>query len=630
MRNDKSSLKAFRRLMKRHSQLLAVLLIAAMGLAAWGVRVTASPEVSETVTTQPMAQLVQTRPGQWTENIKPFSDLMADVDAGVIEEVVVGSMDIFVTRKDGSKYAVSDQFMLGASNLFKLAVGKPDPGFAYSTAETVDEVPLTRAEIADQVLRVLVILVITISVWPMISPWLPRLGRKPKPNKVSFDDVIGCEEAKRALLDIVSSQRDARMYQLIGATPPRGVLLTGDPGTGKTQLAKALAHECGIDFIAATGSDFSSMFMGVGIMKVQALFRRARRKAPCILFIDEIDGVGRRQTEARFGEAETNRIVNQLLTEMDGFGASSGVLVVAATNHPEAIDPALRREGRFDRTIHVQLPSKAERRQLLELYLGKLKSVGAMDLERMAAACIGFTPAAIATVVNQAAILAIRGKAEEVLESHLRDSIESHRIGERPKGGAPIRSEERELIAHHEAGHALAAALLKTGQLDLVTILPRGSTLGTTVVVPVEDKRIQLASEVRNSVMVLLAGRVAEKIAFGETSSGAAHDLREATRLVGNMVGMFGMSSSGRLTSLAGLADCGVPIDAESVQLQIQVELQTLSDKCEELLMKHEPAMTAVARLLLQEETIEGQAVLDLLDEYEVVQAQRVKADACV
>lgn len=616
MSRARSGKSLFHRIMKRRPHLLTVMLIACLGAALWGLRYAASQDAAQTGTTSTMPELVQAQPDLWMERIKPYSELMADVETGSIEEVVLGATHIFVTLKGGVKYAVADQFMFGASNLFKLAAAKPELGFAYSTAETISETPVTRAEIADQVLRGLIILVISISVWPMISPWLPRLGREPKPVKVSFNDVVGCQEAKQALRDIVSWQRDPAIYNQIGAQPPRGVLLTGEPGTGKTQLARALAHECGMEFIAVTGSSFSSMFMGVGIMKVQALFRRARRKAPCILFIDEIDGVGRRQTEARFGEAETNRIVNQLLTEMDGFGASTGVLVIAATNHPESIDPALRREGRFDRTIHVQLPTKAERLQLLELYLGKLNAVGAMDLQRLAAACIGFTPAAIASVVNQAAILAIRSQANEVVESHLRDAIEAHRIGERPQVTTPVRSEEREIIAHHEAGHAVAAALLGTGKLDLVTILPRGNTLGTTLVLPVEDKRIQLASELRNTVMVLLAGRAAEKIEFGETSSGAAQDLREATKIVGSMVGLFGMSSKGGLASMAGLADCGVPVDAQAVQQLIEVELQALSDKCDELLDKHVVALNEVVDLLLREETIDGQAVLDLLVEH--------------
>lgn len=596
-----------------HSSILALLVVAGLG-AAW-LRITSEQGGTETTAPQKMVQQVQTSPGLWTSTTEPFSKLMQDIDEAKVQEVVLGSTHIFVTRHDGGKYAVADQFMFGAGSLFRVATARESPGFVYSTAEEIDDRPMSKAFMLDLVLRVLILLAVGVSVWPIVSSLLPKIRVKQKPDLVTFKDVIGCEEAKRALVDIISWQRDPTLYDKIGARPPRGVLLTGEPGTGKTQLARALAHECGVEFISATGSEFSSMFMGVGILKVQALFRQARRNAPCILFIDEIDGIGKRQADARHGESESNRIVNQLLTEMDGFGAKSGVLVIGATNHPDSLDAAIRREGRFDRTIQVQLPTMAERVQLLELYLGKLNSVANIDLQRIATISMGMTPAAIASVVNQAAILAIRDRAEQVEQSHLRDALESYRIGERPEGLCPLTSYERKVIAFHEAGHAIASAVLGVGKVDLVTILPRGRSLGATLILPEEDKRLHFEGELRNRVVMLLAGRASEQIEFGETSSGAAQDLREATKIVATMVGKLGMSKAG-LASIDGLVDSGMRLAAESIHDHIQEQLNTLNVECQKLLREHFEALAELAYRLLELETVEGSVVLDLIKEH--------------
>ena len=595
------------------SSVLALLVVAGLG-TAW-LRIATEQDRAEPSAQQTMVQQVQAAPDLWTRNIKPFSTLIADIDGAKVQEVVFGSTHIFVTSSDGEKYAVADQFLFGAGSLFRIATSKESPGFVYSSVEEIDDRPMSKADILDLLLRGLILLVVGVSAWPIASSLFPKLRRKQKPDLVTFQDVVGCEEAKRALVDIISWQRDPTLYNKIGARPPRGVLLTGEPGTGKTQLARALAHECGIEFISATGSEFSSMFMGVGILKVQALFRQARRNAPCILFIDEIDGIGKRQADARHGESESNRIVNQLLTEMDGFGAKSGVLVIGATNHPESLDPAIRREGRFDRTIQVQLPTMAEREQLLELYLGKLNAVAHIDLQRIATITMGLTPAAIASVVNQAAILAIRDRAEQVEETHLRDALESHRIGERHQGLSPLTSYERKVIAFHEAGHAIAAAVLGSGNVDLVTILPRGRSLGATLIIPEEDKRLHFEGELRDRVVVLLAGRASEQIEFGETSSGAAQDLREATKIVATMVGKFGMSKAG-LASVDGLVDSGMRLAAESLHDHVQEELKALDIQCQTLLRNNSVALAELAYRLLEMETVDGHVVLELIKEH--------------
>lgn len=563
-----------------------------------------------------MSKEIQKSDKAWTDHETKFSTFVDDMQAGKIAEAVSGQENLYVTLKDGSKYAISDKYGMVTRQLYDRLLKETPPQFQYSEmtakASSVPSSDISPGYVVDMVMRLLFIVFILVSLYPIVQGFIPTRTPK-KVTGVTFDDVIGCEEAKRALLDITRAHKNPGHYEALGAKAPRGVLLTGQPGTGKTQLAKALATECGMNFIDATGSDFSSMWMGMGIMKVRNLFRQARRKAPCILFIDEIEGVGKRVSEPRFGESEQNRIINQFLIEMDGFKHSTGVFVIGATNLAESLDPALRREGRFDRTIVVPLPSMDDRKKLLTHYLGKLKCVTPMDIGRLASTCMGLTPAAIAAITNHAAILAAREDCSTIDERHVVDAIETHRIGEQQTGFTPYSDDDRHTIAVHEAGHAVVGALLKVGNIDKVTILPRGQALGVTLIIPLEDKRLHRKSELENRIVMLLAGRAAELVYKKETSSGAAKDLEEATRIALTMVTSFGMGPHADLASLGVLRESGIDVDATGTLKLVNKILQDLDAKCHGLLSECREAVDTVIEQLLKNETIEGTIVYQAL-----------------
>ncbi|MDF9779030.1 AAA family ATPase [Pseudomonas baetica] len=563
-----------------------------------------------------MNREIQKSDKPWTDHETKFSTFVDDMQAGKIAEAISGHENLYVTLKDGSKYAISDKYGMVTRQLYDRLLKETPPQFQYSEM-TAKASPVSSGEVSpgyvvDMVMRVLFIVFILVSLYPMVQGFIPTRTPK-KVTGVTFDDVIGCEEAKRALMDITRAHKNPEHYEALGAKAPRGVLMTGLPGTGKTQLAKALATECQMNFIDCTGSDFSSMWMGMGIMKVRSLFRQARRKAPCILFIDEIEGVGKRVSEPRFGESEQNRIINQFLIEMDGFKNSKGVFVIGATNLAESLDPALRREGRFDRTIVVPLPSMEDRKKLLAHYLGKLKNVSPMDVGRLASTCMGLTPAAIAAITNQAAILAAREDCSTIDERHVVDAIETHRIGEQQTGFTPYSAEDRHTIAVHEAGHAVIGALLKVGNIDKVTILPRGQALGVTLIIPLEDKRLHRKSELENRIVMLLAGRAAELVYKKETSSGAAKDLEEATRIALTMVSSFGMGPYSDLAALGVLREAGIEVDATGTLSLVNKILLEMDSKCHALLTEFGDAVNKVIEQLLKNETIDGSIVYQAL-----------------
>jgi cell division protease FtsH len=545
----------------------------------------------------------------WSEQAARFSDFAEDVRAGKVAEAVSGNEHLYVTLQDGRRYAIADPQGLAKRQTYEFIARDDSARFRYSELKEDEPLAFSAGFAIDMAMRLMIIGVLLSVAWPMLRGFISSHQRRRKASAITFNDVIGCGEAKQALLDIATAQRHPERFSALGARPPRGVLLTGSPGTGKTHLAKALAAECGVNFIAATGSDFSSMFYGVGIIKVRNLFRQARRKAPCILLIDEIDGIGKRAAEPRMGEAEQNRIVNQFLTEMDGFNGADGVLVIGATNLAESLDPALRREGRFDRTIAVPLPSLDDRKDLLTLYLKKLRNVGTMDIHRLAGTCMGLTPAAIASLVNQAAIYAAREQATSIEERHVVNAIETHRIGEQPSGVTPFTAQERLCIAVHEAGHALTAARLKIGKVDKVTILPRGQALGVTLVIPTEDKRLHRKSELENRIVMLLAGRAAEKLYFNETSSGASMDLQEATKIALSMVSGLGMGPDQDLATLSVLREAGIDVEPGKTLQQVNALLREQERICDALLLEHRSAMDYIVDRLLMEETVDGNEV---------------------
>jgi cell division protease FtsH len=599
----------------RHRRVIAAvslgLVLAAAGSAAWYGQSPPPAAPQHRDASAAMLQELEQSTSSWKAHRRDLSALVGDMRSGHIASAALSDDAVYVSTTDGQRYWLADQSgRIGEMLLRDYSSTSGNALFPVTLFDTDGETPWYA--------RVL-------KLWPLIlllmagtgfGAWKLRPHQVPKQNTgVRFADVIGASEAKMALQDVTAYLRDPAAFARLGARPPRGVLLTGEPGTGKTQLAKALASECDARFIQVTGSDFSSMYFGVGVQKVKSLFRTARRNAPCIIFIDEIDGIGRRGEQNRSsGDAEGNRIVNQFLTELDGFAADTGVLVLGATNFPNSLDPALVREGRFDRSIAVGLPTLSEREQLFRLYAGKVKSANAVDFAQLARNSVGLTPAAIAYIVNHAALLAARAADGEVVMQHFVDALETCRIGEQPVGASALSEADRTRIAVHEAGHAIVAAALKCGRVEKVTILPRGQALGVTLVTPVEDKRLHLESELRARIQMLLAGRNAEQLYFHEVSSGAGQDLQEASKLALSMVGALGMGPKGSLLSLQAVRDAHLESDPREALEAADELLKQLNRECYALLIHLKPALDRISDRLLEEETVPGEDVVTAVE----------------
>lgn len=609
---------------------LALAAVLAGSIGYWSLtsgQATVSTAVPGSV--QAMLDTVRTAPQPWTDHPQDLSVLVNDMRSNAIAGAVIGEKAVYITTTANAHYTVADPSGRVGDLVLRDYSNRGETLFPVATfAESAERSPVMESLLANLPTYLLLLLLAVPLAFRAMSPF--KIQRKG--TNVSFEDIVGAHEAKRALEDITTCLRNPAAFSALGARPPKGVLLTGEPGTGKTQLAKALATECNAHFIQVTGSDFSSMFFGVGIQKVKSLFRTARKKAPCIIFIDEIDGIGKRAEQSRSSDAEANRIINQFLTEMDGFDGSSGVLVLGATNFANSLDPALVREGRFDRTIAVGLPTLEDRIELFRLYAKKIQVQGDLDFEALSRNTVGLTPAAIAYIANHAALLAARENCTQVSMSHFVDAIETCRIGEQPTAVTPLSDTERTRIAVHEAGHALVAAALNTGRVEKVTILPRGQALGVTLVTPVEDKRLHLESELKARIQMLLAGRCAEQIYFHEVSSGAAQDLQEASKLALSMVGSLGMGPKGSLISIQALRDAGIEYDANTSIEAADELLHRLNDQCMALLQRLRPALDSITQGLLEHETIPGEDVMQALAAHggsEAVKAlnRAIKAD---
>ncbi len=445
-----------------------------------------------------------------------------------------------------------------------------------------------------------------------------KLSERPK---LRFKDVIGNEEAKRALNRVKTFLQDPSGYLKVGAKAPRGVLMIGPPGTGKTLLAKALAGESRANFIAVDGSYFTSMFYGAGVAKVKELFKLARRHAPCVLFIDEVDGIGKRTSggDMRGGESELNRIINRVLTEMDGFGSMEGVVVVAATNHEENIDPAMRRPGRFDIPVHMSLPTLPERAKLFEMYIAKVVHDNSADTAVLARMTPGMSPADIANTVNKAASCAAEAQANRVNSEHLLQAIETHQLGGEVSAIKGLLSPETlERLAYHEAGHALVGHHLNAGVVERVTIEPRGGALGVTYITRDTEDPLYKQSELANRLAMMLAGREAELLVFDSVSTGASDDLKRASELAVRMVGSLGFSKSFGLLSVEGVPAALLGPDIQAALLQeARLMLEQSQARCLEVLVAQRERLTAMAEALLAKEVLSGAELKVLLGSVE-------------
>jgi cell division protease FtsH len=446
-------------------------------------------------------------------------------------------------------------------------------------------------------------------------------------NKVTFKDVAGIDEAKEELSEIVEFLRDPRRFQKLGGRIPKGVLMIGPPGTGKTLLAKAIAGEADVPFFSISGSDFVEMFVGVGASRVRDMFEQGKKNAPCLIFIDEIDAVGRsRGTGMGGGHDEREQTLNALLVEMDGIETAEGVIIIAATNRKDVLDPALLRPGRFDREVRVNLPDVRGREQILQVHVRNVKLAKSVDLGLIARGTPGYSGAELANVVNEAALLAAKHNKEEVTQAELEEARDKVRWG-RERRSMAMTEEEKRATAYHEAGHALLNVLLPhTDPLHKVSIIPRGPALGVTMYLPEKDRYTNWKKEILDKITVIMGGRVAEEIFLGDVSNGAASDIQQATWYSKKMVCEWGMSEKlgmvqyGEESAMSFLGrDLGHSRGySEETAREIDREVLTLVNaayaQAQDIITTHRDAMEKITLALLEYETLDGKHIKDIIE----------------
>ena len=441
---------------------------------------------------------------------------------------------------------------------------------------------------------------------------------------IHFSDVAGEDEAKESLTEIVDYLHNPQKYTEVGASMPKGLLLVGPPGTGKTMLAKAVAGEANVPFFSISGSEFVEMFVGMGASKVRDLFKQAKEKAPCIVFIDEIDAIGKKRDGQLGGNDEREQTLNQLLTEMDGFEGNNGVIILAATNRPESLDPALTRPGRFDRRVPVELHDLKGREEILKVHAKKIKLADDVDFHTIARMASGASGAELANIVNEAALRAVRSGRKVVNQSDLEESIEVVIAGYQKKNTV-LSDHEKKVVSYHEIGHALVAAMQShSAPVQKITIIPRTSgALGYTMQVEEGDKYLMTKQEIENKIATFTGGRAAEEVVFGEITTGASNDIEQATKLARAMITRYGMSEEfdmvametvtnqylGGDTSLSCSADTQKEIDKKVVEL-----VKKQHEKAINILLENRQKLDELAMFLYEKETITGEEFMEILN----------------
>ena len=441
---------------------------------------------------------------------------------------------------------------------------------------------------------------------------------------IKFSDVEGVDEAEESLQEIVDYLHDPAKYREIGAQMPKGVLLVGPPGTGKTMLAKAVAGEADVPFFSISGSEFVEMFVGMGASKVRDLFKQAKEKAPCIVFIDEIDAIGqKRNSGAMGGNDEREQTLNQLLTEMDGFEGNSGVMILAATNRPESLDPALTRPGRFDRRVPVELPDLQGREAILKVHAKKIRIADDVDFNKVARMASGASGAELANIVNEAALRAVRDGRKFATQADLEESIEVVIAGYQKKN-AILTDKEKKLVAYHEIGHALVAALQShSAPVQKITIVPRTSgALGYTMQVEEGNHYLLTKEEIENKIATYTGGRAAEEVAFGSVTTGASNDIEQATKLARAMISRYGMSDEIGMVAMETVnnqylgGDSSLACSAETQTLidrQVVALVKKQHDKAVQILTENRQKLTELSEYLYEKETITGEEFMQIL-----------------
>ena len=558
-----------------------------------------------------------------------FMDMIDDQDIGQVE---ITDTEITFTNKDGTKL-----YQTGAMYDPTLAQRLHDAGAVFSS-DVGDE--------GSPILSFLLTFVLPLTIFIGLGQYMNKkmmeqMGGKnamsfgmgksnarvyvQSSDGIRFDDVAGEDEAKENLAEIVDYLHNPKKYTDVGASMPKGVLLVGPPGTGKTMLAKAVAGEAGVPFFSISGSEFVEMFVGMGASKVRDLFKQAKEKAPCIVFIDEIDAIGKKRDGQLSTNDEREQTLNQLLTEMDGFEGNNGVIILAATNRPESLDPALTRPGRFDRRVPVELPDLAGREAILKVHARKIRTAPDVDFHTIARMAAGTSGAELANIINEAALRAVRAGRTTVCEADLEESIEVVIAGYQKKH-AILSDQEKQVVAYHEIGHALVAAKQShSAPVQKITIIPRTSgALGYTMQVEQNDKNLLTKEELENKIATLTGGRAAEEVVFGQITTGASNDIEQATKLARAMITRYGMNDDfdmvafetvtnqylGGDTSLACSAETQQAIDQKVIAL-----VKREHAKARKILEDNRAALDRLAQYLYEKETITGEEFMQLLAE---------------
>lgn len=623
-----NSYKKFLKRARAHPRVVLALLVSALlllGLVALYAKAVQEADARKS----PEALQFEKTPEDWLVHEQNVSQFRKALDAGSLAAVGLTSAHpglVLYTLKSGEKASsmVPGCTPMGCAGtaLDKLGDKSAEAGFALVNVN-VDPRTMSRRllDIVDALLSPLALLGTLVAALFMATKLQAGIGGAASKLAVRpqtyFDDIIGSHEAKAALNRVKAFMHDPRHYAKLGASAPRGVLLVGPPGTGKTLLAKALAGESKANFISVDGSYFTAMFYGAGVSKVKDLFKLARKNAPCVLFIDEVDGIGKRTQGGQGGgaESELNRIINRVLVEMDGFEALDNVVVVAATNHEDNIDAAMRRPGRFDMLVRLALPTLPDRQRLFELYIGKLAHDGSADTAALARMTAGMTPAEIANTVNKAASTAAESGVPQVSSEHFLRAIESHQLGgEISAIKALLTDDTRTRLAYHEAGHALVGHWLQVGVVERVSIEPRGQALGVTYITRDTEDPLYQQTELTSRLAMMLGGREAELLVLDSVSSGASDDLKRASELAINMVGSLGFSRTFGLLSVAGVPKELLGPDIQAAVLQeARALLEQAQAQCQKLLSARRRQLDALARALLEREVLSGEELKGLL-----------------
>ena len=579
---------------------------------------------------QDILKAMRETPKKWTSHESDLGTLYRDLSSG--DAVVAGIVrfddvrEIFVETKSGNRYFATATTNDKVENWLN-DWAKKGGTYAYITPDSSDF----------SFLRYTILVLIFVTgffvfrkhVMPRrtqsasSSPYALQASTKKAPTSMrgfevvsnvdtKFSDVIGVHEAKEELQDVLDCLRAPEHFRRLNAKAPRGVLLSGPPGTGKTLLARALAGEAHCSYIATTGSHFINKYIGESSKNVRALFELARKNAPCIIFIDEVDGLGKRSSDDSGGTSEHNATINAMLTEMDGFSAAEGIVVVAATNHPEMLDEAMLREGRFDYKVTVKLPTVEIREELFRHYAKKTIVSSDVDLSTLARRSTGMSPSGIASAINRAAKLAAKRKAHSVDNDDLRTALEQQILGS-PDKFYVSDEDERQHVAYHEAGHAVIGRLLNLGVVDKVTIVPHGQARGVTFVTNERDDNMQTRKKLFNRMVMLMGGRAAELLQFNEHGAGVSDDLGRASKIAYEMVSRYGFGTNTGAFSIAYL-DKSVVGDVNKRMIQESEKLvQEAADEAYRLLEEYRPMLTRLADTLLDKECVEVEELAELL-----------------